>query len=47
VVGRFERQTIFETGLDSHFAIRALIFVVSIALFVVVTGKLLFLRQQT
>ncbi len=47
VAGRFERQPISETGIDSHFVIWALILVASIALFIVVTRKLLALRQQT
>jgi len=47
VAGRFERQTISETGIDSHFVIWALILVASIALFIVFTRKLLALRQQT
>ena len=47
VAGRFERQTISETGIDSHFVIWALILVASIALFIVCIRKLLALRQQT
>lgn len=47
VAGRFERQTISETGIDPHFVIWALILVTSIALFIVFTRKLLTLRQQT
>ncbi len=47
VAGRFERQPISETGIDSHFVVWALILVASIALFIVVTRKLLALRQQT
>ena len=47
VAGRFERQTISETGIDSHFVIWALILIASIALFIVCIRKLLALRQQT
>ena len=47
VAGKFERQTIAETGIDFHFITWVLIFGVAIALFFWVTRKIMAVRQQT
>ena len=46
VAGRWEMPTMLETGIDSHFVVWALIFVVSVALFSWVTRKTLAARRQ-
>ena len=46
VAGRFERQPIFDTGLDSHFIMWLLVLTASIALFIVATRKILAARKQ-
>jgi len=47
VAGIFERRTILDTGVDSHFFIWMVLFVVSMVLFIVATRKTLALRHQT
>lgn len=47
VAGKFERRTIFETGIDFHFMGWLLIFGVSIVLFFVVIRKIGVVRRQT
>ena len=47
VAGKFERQTIYETGIDFHFTVWLLIFVVSIVLFFWVVRKIGAVRRQT
>ena len=47
VAGRFERQTILETGIDFHFIGWFLILGVSIVLFFIIIRKIRAVRQQT
>ena len=47
LAGKFEIQTIAETGIDIHFITTVLIFVASLALFFWVTRKIMAVRQQT
>lgn len=46
VAGKFERQTIYETGIDFHFMVWSLIFVVSIVLFFWAVRKIGVVRRQ-
>jgi membrane protease YdiL (CAAX protease family) len=47
LAGKFEMQTIAETGIDIHFVTWVLIFGAAIALFFWVTRKIMAVRQQT
>jgi len=46
VAGIFKRQTVFDTGVDSHFFIWMLVFVISMILFFVAIRKTTALRRQ-
>jgi membrane protease YdiL (CAAX protease family) len=46
IAGRFERQPIVKTGIDSHFIIWLLIFIVSIVLFLWATHRIMAVRRQ-
>lgn len=47
LAGKFELQTIAETGIDIHFITTVLIFIGSLALFFWVARKMMAVRQQT
>jgi membrane protease YdiL (CAAX protease family) len=47
IAGRFEMQTIAETGIDYHFIVWSLIFGASIVLFFCTARKTMAIRQQT
>jgi membrane protease YdiL (CAAX protease family) len=46
VAGRYEMQTVFETGIDHHFIVWSLILGASIVLFFWTTRKIITVRQQ-
>jgi hypothetical protein len=47
LAGHYEFQTIAVTGIDSLFIAAVLIFVISLALFILVARKIITVRQQT